>query len=127
MSFNPNACALTVAPYDYAACSSVKLGATSGMALVLEFDANNQRVTDDLLAIDIAIEYLIVSRADGRTKRLHFVHHSQVPMHILFIDHPQRQLRNDGRNNATVEDLSTLSVTDDGPRMTQSAFLQEWK
>ncbi|KAI3649148.1 hypothetical protein MP228_007002 [Amoeboaphelidium protococcarum] len=107
----------------------VQSGETFGAVLKLDVSTENQYVDDpqNLLKLPVQIEYTIVDvRNQSKQRRLHFNVETLVPLHIFYLDHPQRQPVNDGRNNG-VEDLTTLSTSDDGPRMTQSAFLSSWQ
>ena len=95
--------------------SNLVLICTSDNQRVLGFDTNDD---SEMMRLTMHVEY---TRTQPSDRRVGFQCATHIPLHIFFHDHPQRL------TGAQDQDPNLLSCDDEGPRMTQSAFLSRWK
>lgn len=128
----PNTLGLDVEPEEYQKSwlpgthGVLKANDTHTFNVGLTCRPQNQNLenADDGLLVRMRFEYT----NEQTSTHLVFHHSTHVPIHIFFVDHPQRMDYGDMRKQSSMalEDPELLSCTDDGPRLTHTAFLDGW-
>lgn len=85
----------------------------------------NQRLSagEEITALTVTIEFAMIApsmlSSPSQQQTVRYQYRTLIPLHIFFISHPQNP-------GAAHESILPISASDDGPRMTQTAFLDRY-
>jgi hypothetical protein len=121
VTFEPNNFGLMLDPSAnlLPSSGSLEAGQTHMTNVNLYCSPENQRINlnEEITALTVNVDY-VTSASSGQ--KIRFQCKTQIPLHIFFLNHPQNP-------NAAHESVLPISCSDDGPRMTQSAYLDQYQ
>jgi hypothetical protein len=121
--FEPNSFGLTIDPSMQQSSQTLNPGQTHTANMTLYCTGDNQRTqptNEDFCALAVGIQYDLSTAPAAPIDTLRFRHQTLIPVHLFLVDHPQSY------SVSRTDVPSWTSATEDGPRMTQSSFLDQW-